>query len=103
MNYSSMEEAIEEIIRLDKDDAAYLEKMMMPFWPYGADFEDFRDNEIKKIKDFFIYIFEQPLDKAGRRVRYGCNKFTIMRRRRYYAPTFFELSKTMTKKLLKKK
>ena len=76
---------------------------MTPFWPYGANFEEFWDSEIKKITDFFRHIFEQPLDKAGRRVRYGCNKFTIMRRRRYDAPTFFELSKSMTKKLLGKK
>ena len=47
-NYSSMEEAVEEIIRLDKDDAAYLEKMMTPFWLYGANFQEFRDSEIKK-------------------------------------------------------
>lgn len=103
MTYSSMEEAVEEIIRLDKDDDAYLDKMMTPFWPYGANFQEFRDSEIKKIKDFFIHIFEQPLDKAARRVRYGANKITLLKQRRYYAPTFLELSKTMTKKLLKKK
>lgn len=103
MNYSSMEEAVEEVIRLDKDDAAYLDKMMTPFWLYGANFQEFRDSEIKKIKDFFSHIFEQPLDKAGRRVCYGCNKITIQKQRRYYAPTFLELSKSMTKKLLKKK
>ncbi len=57
MNYSSMEEAVEEIIRLDKDDAAYLEKVMTPFWPYGANFEEFWDSEIKKITDFFSGIF----------------------------------------------
>ena len=31
------------------------------------------------------------------------NKITIQKQRRYYAPTFLELSKFMTKKLLKKK
>ena len=103
MNYSSMEEAVEEVIRLDKDDAAYLDKMMTPFWLYGANFQEFRDSEIKKIKDFFSHIFEQPLDKAGRRVCYGRNKITIQKQRRCYAPTFLELSKSMTKKLLKKK
>lgn len=71
MEYSSMEEAIEEIIRLDNDDAAYLEKVTSPFWPYGNSFEEFYNCEIEKLMNFFRNIFEQPLDKARRRTRYG--------------------------------
>lgn len=71
MSYSSLEEAVEEIIRLDNDDAAYLDKVTTPFWPYGDSFEEFYDIEVKRMLSFFRNIFEQPLEKACRRTRYG--------------------------------
>lgn len=74
MDYSTMEEAIDEIVRLDKDDAAYLEKVMTPFWPYGDSFEEFYDKEMELLIGFFRNIFEQPKEKAYRRTMYGNNK-----------------------------
>ncbi len=71
-DYCSVEEAIEEIIRLDNDDDAYLEKMATPFWPYGDSFEEFRNAEKERLRTFYRHIFEQPLEKAGRRTKYGC-------------------------------
>ena len=54
MDYSTVEEMVDEIIRLDNDAAAYLEKVTTPFWPYG-------DRNIS----------DQPLSKACRRTKYG--------------------------------
>lgn len=71
MNYSSFEEAVEEVIRLDNDDAAYLEKATAPFWPYGESFEEFYHAELEQGLSFFRNIFEQPLEKARRRTGYG--------------------------------
>lgn len=71
MDYSSIDEAVGEIIRLDNDDAAYLEKVSTPFWPYGNSFNEFYDCELERERIFFRNIFEQPLEKAGRRARYG--------------------------------
>lgn len=71
MSYSSLEEAVEEIIRLDNDDAAYLDKVTTPFWPHGDSFEEFYDVEFERMLSFFRNIFEQPLEKARRRTRYG--------------------------------
>ncbi|WP_075556620.1 glycosyltransferase family 10 domain-containing protein [Parabacteroides timonensis] len=74
MQFSSVEEAVEEIIRLDKDDTAYLEKVMTPFWPYGNSFEEFYEIEMEKEKAFFRHIFDQPIDEAYRHTEYGCNR-----------------------------
>ncbi|WP_455640354.1 glycosyltransferase family 10 domain-containing protein [Parabacteroides sp.] len=71
MNYSSIEEGIEEVIRLDQDDEAYLEKMSASFWKSGDSFEDFQKIETKRVSDFFHHIFDQPLSQARRRPVYG--------------------------------
>lgn len=102
MTYSSMEEAIEEIIRLDKDDDAYLEKITTPFWPYGDSFEEFRANELEKFIAFFRNIFDQPLEKAGRRTLYGWNKILVKERERVYHPTTRELSKSLLRRIFKR-
>lgn len=77
MQFSSVEEAVEEVIRLDKDDAAYLEKVTTPFWPYGNSFEEFYDAEMEKIKAFFRHIFDQPIEEAYRHTEYGANQSYI--------------------------
>lgn len=74
MSFPSLEDAIEEIIRLDKDDEAYLEKVTTPFWPYGETFEDFCSQERKKLLAFYSHIFEQSLSDARRKTDYGYNK-----------------------------
>ncbi|RHJ94927.1 glycosyltransferase family 10 domain-containing protein [Parabacteroides bouchesdurhonensis] len=74
MSFSSVEEAIEEIIRLDNDDDAYLEKATAPFWPYGDSYDDFLNHEKQRLVGFYHSIFSQPLEQAYRRARYGWNK-----------------------------
>lgn len=71
MDYNSLEEAVEEIIRLDNDNAAYLEKVTAPFWPYGNTIEDFYEAELERMRTFFRQIFEQSPEKARRRTEYG--------------------------------
>ena len=71
MDFSTIEEMVEEVIRLDNDDAAYLEKITTPFWPYGDRFIDYYNCEKEKELAFFRNIFDQPLSKAYRRTEYG--------------------------------
>lgn len=71
MDFSTIEEMVEEIIRLDNDDTAYLEKITTPFWPYGDSFQEYYDCENEKILAFFRNIFDQPLNKSGRQTKYG--------------------------------
>lgn len=71
MDFSSIKEAVEEVIRLDNDDTAYLEKITTPFWPSGNSFEGFYEIELERMLSFFRNIFEQPLEKARRRTEYG--------------------------------
>lgn len=71
MDFSTIEEMVEEIIRLDNDDSAYLEKITTPFWPYGDSYTDYYNCESEKLLAFFRNIFDQPLSKAYRRAKYG--------------------------------
>lgn len=71
MDFSTIEEMVEEIIRLDNDDAAYLEKITTPFWPSGNSYAEYYDCEKEKRQAFFRNIFNQPLNKARRRTEYG--------------------------------
>ena len=87
MDYNSLDEVVEEIIRLDQDDDAYLKKVMSPFWLYGNSFEEFYDSEVEKMMAFYRNIFEQPLDKARRRTQYGWVKgYSSNLRKRYLSP-----------------
>ena len=83
MDYSSVEEAVEEVIRLDNDDDAYLEKMTAPFWLYGNSFEEFYAARVERMLAFFRNIFEQPLEKARRRTRYGNAELYYLTMKRY--------------------
>lgn len=97
MSFSSMEDAIEEIIRLDQDDDAYLEKIRSPFWSYGNSFEEFFDCEIEKIMVFFRNIFEQPLEKARRRTEYGYAKsYMLTLKNHYFHPELVVKEKYMS-------
>ena len=71
MDFSTIEEMVEEIIRLDNDDAAYLKKITTPFWPYGNSFMDYYNGEREKQLVFFRNIFDQSLCEAYRRTEYG--------------------------------
>ena len=86
MDFSTIEEMVEEIIRLDNDDAAYLEKITTPFWPYGNGFMDYYNGEREKQLFFFRNIFEQPLEKARRRTGYGwVKKYSEDLKRHYFS------------------
>ncbi|WP_455637987.1 glycosyltransferase family 10 domain-containing protein [Parabacteroides sp.] len=109
MDFSSIEEAVEEIIRLDKDDAAYLEKITTPFWPYGDSFEEFYDRENEKRMAFFRNIFDQPLDKARRRTEYGWVKgYVEDMRKQFHSPELVVLEeykasmKAFVKKMIRR-
>ena len=62
----AMDEAIEEIIALDNDDAAYLEKLRQPCFPNGS-YKDWW----KKPVDFLDHILNQDKEEAIRRAAYG--------------------------------
>ena len=64
---ADIERAVEEVIRLDSDDSAYMEKVtarcLTEFdgaWGYD-----------RRLEKFLVNIFEQPLAQARRRNRYG--------------------------------
>jgi len=71
-DYDSIEDAITEVIALDNDDAAYLEKLRKP-WFLNEEFKKWG----KKMADFLYYIVEQNKEKAIRRVMYGRNFYTL--------------------------
>jgi hypothetical protein len=58
--------AIEEIIRLDKDDEAYIQKLSQP-WYTGENYSKWE----LKLLSFFQHIFDQPIEDAKRRTDYG--------------------------------
>ena len=66
MSEDDVEKAVEEIVRLDKDDEAYLTKCKVDCLVHND--PKYYDN---LILEFFGHIFEQPLDKARRLNRYG--------------------------------
>lgn len=109
MDYDCMEDAIEEIIRLDNDDDAYLEKVMSPFWPYGNSFDEFYNTEIERIMKFYRHIFEQPLEKARRRTKYGyAQGYSSDLKKHYFNPEkvleekYKKPMKDMIKKIIRK-
>ena len=67
MGKNDIARAVEEVIRLDNDDAAYLAKCRE---------RSFTESDPivyeKRLEEFLVHIFEQPLEKARRRNRYGC-------------------------------
>ena len=63
---SDIERAVEEVIRLDNDDAAYLAKCRERCFAVSDPMVYERELEA-----FLVHIFEQPLEQARRRARYG--------------------------------
>lgn len=68
-NRDDVERAIEEVIALDKDDDAYLERCLAP-----RILEDYQKEYDQKILDFLVRIIEQPKNKARRLNMYGYQK-----------------------------
>lgn len=62
-----VKQAIEEIIRLDKNDAAYLHKLNQPWFSREATQDYYTDQLI----NFFRNIFDQPLESAFRTTNYA--------------------------------
>ena len=65
-NYSTLDEAIEEVIRLDKNDEAYIEKLSKP-WHNGMPYSDWQSQLLSFLKN----IFEQKISEAKRTTAYG--------------------------------
>jgi len=65
-----MERAIDEIIRLDKDDDAYLAKVHARCMVHPVEWWD------KQLEDFLVHIIEQPFEKARRLIQYGYQRTT---------------------------
>jgi len=63
---ADIERAVEEVIRLDQDDAAYLAKCHERCFavPDPTIYE-------RELEAFLVHIFEQPLEQARRRAQYG--------------------------------
>lgn len=63
---SDIERAVEEVIRLDNDDAAYLAKCRERCFavPDPLVYE-------RELETFLVHIFEQPIEQARRRAKYG--------------------------------
>ncbi|MDR0413637.1 MAG: glycosyltransferase, partial [Dysgonamonadaceae bacterium] len=70
MDYASIDDAIEEIIYLDNNDAAYLDKLSQP-WIEEAKRTDFS----RGLSAFLARIVEQPLPEAKRTTDFGYNYF----------------------------
>ena len=60
-----MERAIEEIVALDRDDAAYLAKLSAPTFVHPFDWYE------RRLADFLHGIFDQPMESARRLNAYG--------------------------------
>ena len=87
-----MNRAIEEIVRLDRDDEAYLAKLTAPSFVHPFDWYEAR------LTDFLRNVFDQPLDEARRLNAYGYQ--TNIRHRANRARAFYLW--THPGKLLKK-
>ena len=62
-----VEAAVDEIIRLDNDDDAYLEKLSLPWFRSSNVQKDYAE----RLRRFFDGIFNQPLEEAHRTTLYG--------------------------------
>jgi hypothetical protein len=65
-DFNSLDEVVEEVIRLDKDDNAYIEKLSKP-WYTGDDYSVWQS----KLLSFLKNILDQDINKAERRTKYG--------------------------------
>lgn len=64
-DYETLEEVVERIIELDKDDEKYLEILRQPVFVE----EDYIEKKVQELEQFVRNIFDQPLEKAYRRSR----------------------------------
>lgn len=79
--YASWDEVVEEVKRIDKDDALCMRMMQTPALRFPK--EDNHTATLERLTDFLTHIIEQPLDKAKRYNRYYWGKRYNDRTRRY--------------------
>lgn len=96
-NRGDIDQAIEEIIQLDKDDDAYLKKAMSPVTALHT-YEWYEE----KLVAFLRNIFDQPLARAGRLGDYGYQT-GIRRRARRMWKLYLATHPGMWGKLIKKR
>ena len=65
-NEADIPRAIEEIMRLDNDDEAYMKMLSQPCF-VGDSIKQYR----QKLNEFLVHIFDQPLHDAHRLFQYG--------------------------------
>lgn len=65
-DFESVEQAVAEVIRIDRDDEKYLEKLYAPRFA-GANYAEWEDGLFR----FLDHIMEQSFEKAFRTTRYG--------------------------------
>lgn len=75
--FSSMEKAIDEIIRIDKNDDLYLNILNKPWLENSRSLDDW----FLSLDVFFRNIFEQPKSKAKRCTEYGYVRRNICKRK----------------------
>jgi hypothetical protein len=69
-DFRSLDEVVEEVIRLDKDDSAYIKKLSQP-WYTGDDYHEWQT----KLLLFLKNIFDQNQEKAKRTTDYGYARY----------------------------
>lgn len=96
-NKADIDKAIEEIIALDKDDDAYLKKVMSPITALHT-----YDWYEERLVEFLRHIFDQPVDRARRLGDYGY-QVGVRRRARRMWKLYLTTHPAMWGKTLKKK
>lgn len=79
--FSSWDEVIAEVRRVDADDKLCLQMLQEPALKYPI--EDSRVNTLKRLMDFLSQIIDQPIEKATRYNRYYWGKRYIHRMQNY--------------------
>ena len=79
--FSSWDDVVAEVKRIDSDDALCLQMLQTPALKSPS--EDNREATLQRLSEFFAHIMEQPLDKAIRYNRYYWGKRYTDRMRNY--------------------
>lgn len=79
--YSSWDEVVEEVKRIDQDDTLCLQMLQTPALQHPE--EDGREATLHRLTDFLCHIIDQPLDTVTRYNRYYWGKRYNDRMRRY--------------------
>ena len=69
-DYSTLEEGIEKVIEIDRDDEKYISMLMQPKFIS----EDYYDTMVQGLRTFLFSIFDQNKDEARRRLGFYVQK-----------------------------